>query len=94
MTYSRVSKPTLPSALDVFTSEFGMGSGGSRPLLPPGKPLCAPLLSLSQPNAQFGMIRLRRTPKLFECYMVKPHEQLVLVSFIDYSTSTPSLSTS
>ena len=32
MTYSRVSKPTLPSALDVFTSEFGMGSGGSRPL--------------------------------------------------------------
>ena len=23
---------------DVFTSEFGMGSGGSRPLLPPGKP--------------------------------------------------------
>jgi hypothetical protein len=34
------------------------------------------------------------TPKLFECYMVKPHGQLVLVSFIDYSTSTPSLSTS
>ena len=32
MTYSRVSKPTLPSALGVFTSEFGMGSGGSRPL--------------------------------------------------------------
>ena len=30
--------PTLPSALNVFTSEFEMGSGGSRPLLPPGKP--------------------------------------------------------
>ena len=29
--------PTLPSALNVFTSEFGMGSGGSRSLLPPGK---------------------------------------------------------
>ena len=29
--------PTLPSALSVFTSEFGMGSGGSRSLLPPGK---------------------------------------------------------
>ena len=29
--------PTLPSALYVFTSEFGMGSGGSRTLLPPGK---------------------------------------------------------
>ena len=30
--------PTLPSALSVFTSEFGMESGGSRSLLPPGKP--------------------------------------------------------
>ena len=29
--------PTLPSALNVFTSEFEMGSGGSRSLLPPGK---------------------------------------------------------
>jgi hypothetical protein len=29
--------PTLPSALSVFTSEFEMGSGGSRSLLPPGK---------------------------------------------------------
>src|SRR5690606_41654559 len=41
VTYSRVGKPTLPSALDVFTSEFWMGSGGSRPLWPPGKPVCA-----------------------------------------------------
>src|SRR5690606_14311831 len=31
--------PTLPSALSVFTSEFGMGSGGSRSLLPPGNRL-------------------------------------------------------
>ena len=31
--------PTLPSALNVFTSEFEMGSGGSRSLLPPGKPV-------------------------------------------------------
>ena len=30
-------KSTLPSARSVFTSEFGMGSGGSRSLLPPGK---------------------------------------------------------
>ena len=29
--------PTLSSALSVFTSEFGMGSGGSRSLLPPDK---------------------------------------------------------
>jgi hypothetical protein len=29
--------PTLPSALRRFTSEFGMGSGGTTALLPPGK---------------------------------------------------------
>ena len=29
--------PTLPSALRRFTSEFGMGSGGSTALWPPGK---------------------------------------------------------
>lgn len=34
------------------------------------------------------------SPKDFGRYMVKPHGQLVLVSFIHYCTSTPSLSTS
>jgi hypothetical protein len=29
--------PTLPSPLMRFTSEFGMGSGGTASLLPPGK---------------------------------------------------------
>ena len=37
VTYSSVAKATLPSALNVFTSEFGMGSGGSRSLWPPGE---------------------------------------------------------
>jgi hypothetical protein len=37
VTYSHMAKATLPSAQDVFTSEFGMGSGGSRPLKPSGK---------------------------------------------------------
>ena len=32
--------PTLPSALRRFTSEFGMGSGGTTALLPPGKFCC------------------------------------------------------
>ena len=32
--------PTLPSALRRFTSEFGMGSGGTTALVPPGK-FCA-----------------------------------------------------
>ncbi len=33
MTYSHMGTPTLPSALLRFTSEFGMGSGGSTTLL-------------------------------------------------------------
>ena len=32
-------KATLPSAHARFTSEFGMGSGGTTPLWPPGKGL-------------------------------------------------------
>ena len=37
VTYSRIGTPTLPSAMHRFTAEFGMGSGGSNALLPPGK---------------------------------------------------------
>ena len=37
MSYSRMANATLPSALPRFTSEFGMGSGGSTALWPPGK---------------------------------------------------------
>ena len=37
MTYSHMGTPTLPSAMNRFTSEFGMGSGGSDSLLSPGK---------------------------------------------------------
>ena len=39
--------PTLPSALRRFTSEFGMGSGGTTALLPPGKFCFIPTASLS-----------------------------------------------
>ena len=37
--------PTLSSALSVFTSEFGKGSGGSRSLWPPGNSFTAASLS-------------------------------------------------
>src|SRR5690625_3170400 len=37
VTYSHTANAALPSALARFTSEFGMESGGSAPLLPPGK---------------------------------------------------------
>ena len=36
MTYFHMGNPTLSSALDVFTTEFEMGSGGTRPLKSPG----------------------------------------------------------
>ena len=39
VSYSRMANATLPSALPRFTSEFGMGSGGSTALWPPGKKL-------------------------------------------------------
>ena len=32
-----MGNPTLPSAMHHFTAEFGMGSGGSNALMPPGK---------------------------------------------------------
>ena len=37
---------------------------------------------------------LRAFAKVLWCYMIKPHVQLVLVSFTHYCASTPSLSTS
>ena len=37
MTYSHMAKATLPLAQSIFTSEFGMGSGGSCSLMPSGK---------------------------------------------------------
>ena len=66
--------PTLPSALRRFTSEFGMGSGGTTALRPPGKfclstrpvPTCRcnlyqaeNLLSIRQNT--FGVVRLSLT---------------------------------
>ena len=37
MTYSHMANATLPSVMCRFTSEFGMGSGGTNSLWPPGK---------------------------------------------------------
>lgn len=44
---SHGGNPVLSSALNVFTSEFGMGSGGSRSLWPPGKPFAERGIRLS-----------------------------------------------
>ena len=40
MSYSHMGTPTLPSALLRFTSEFGMGSGGTTVLLSLDKNYC------------------------------------------------------
>ena len=93
--------PTLSSALSSFTSEFGMGSGGSHSLWPPGKGVGegavrwrACLQGSVFTLGELFSIGAHHTPEVFGCYMVKPLEQLVLVSFTRYRASTPSLSTS
>ena len=88
---SHGENPALPSALSVFTSEFGMGSGGSRSLWPPGK-----LVHVSRParkrsaakSKSFDVVASPKVthskgapaPRMLGCYMVKPHGQLVSVS--------------
>ncbi len=64
--------PTLPSALRRFTSEFGMGSGGTTALSPPGKfcfqhvltthrVICIRLKIISNRQNTFGVVRLSLT---------------------------------
>ena len=64
--------PTLPSALRRFTSEFGMGSGGTTALQPPGKfclsdrfmrsdVICIKLNLMSLRQNIFGVVRLSLT---------------------------------
>ena len=86
--------PTLPSALRRFTSEFGMGSGGTTALQPPGK-FC--LLTRSSPvnvicyQAETDVCL---SPKHLRRCKVKPHGSLVSVSSMYRYTYTPDLSTS
>ena len=56
--------PTLPSALSVFTSECGMGSGGSRSLWPPGKPVGVVGVRLSFPDLENGKPGSQKEPGL------------------------------
>jgi hypothetical protein len=48
MSYSHMGTPTLPSALSSFTSEFGMGSGGTYSLLLSDKPVLPVSVSQSE----------------------------------------------
>jgi hypothetical protein len=104
MTYFHMSSLTLSSARSGFTSEFEMGSGGSRSLWSPGKltgwgrnyflSCVLVLLPVALGKVKRSLYsHCMSSSKLLGCYMVKPHGQLVLVSFVHYCTSTPSLST-
>jgi hypothetical protein len=85
--------PTLPSALRRFTSEFGMGSGGTAALRPPGK-FCLPR-RLAGPRRVYPSQaeNSRLTKRLWRC-KVKPHGSLVPVSSTHRCAYTPGLSTS
>lgn len=68
MTYSHMGKPTLPSALSRFTSEFGMESGGANSLLSPGNWLFAiskPKTVRDKSNAKGLFNDFIMTPKHF-----------------------------
>ena len=85
--------PTLPSALRRFTSEFGMGSGGTTALRPPGK------FCFIRPLLRSDLICIRpkifsHPPKHLRRCKVKPHGSLVPVSSTHRCAYTPGLSTS
>ena len=85
--------PTLPSALRRFTSEFGMGSGGTTALSPPGKFCFQHVLT----THRVICIRLKifsNPPKHLRRCKVKPHGSLVSVSSTYRYAYTPDLSTS
>ncbi len=86
--------PTLPSALRRFTSEFGMGSGGTTALQPPGK-FCL-LTRFSPVNVICNQAEtdVCLSPKHLRRCKVKPHGSLVSVSSMYRYTYTPDLSTS
>ena len=91
--------PTLPSALRRFTSEFGMGSGGTTALVPPGifcfinRHVIHITIDLKS-RFKLKINILVSQPKHLRCCKVKPHGSLVLVSSTYRYAYTPSLSTS
>ena len=86
--------PTLPSALRRFTSEFGMGSGGTTALQPPGKFCLSDRFSRSDVICNQAEIDVCLSPKHLRRCKVKPHGSLVSVSSMYRYTYTPDLSTS
>ena len=74
--------PTLPSALRRFTSEFGMGSGGTTALLPPGKFCFRPRLSRSDcvaPLAPLSHILVYAPSRRLACRLVTAQNPLDVI---------------
>ena len=86
--------PTLPSALRRFTSEFGMGSGGTTALSPPGKFCFQHVLRTHRVICIRAENSLSNPPKQLRRCKVKPHGSLVPVSSTHRCAYTPGLSTS
>ena len=86
--------PTLPSALRRFTSEFGMGSGGTTALQPPGKFCLSDRFMRSDVICIKLNLMSASSPKHLRRCKVKPHGSLVSVSSMYRYTYTPDLSTS
>ena len=85
--------PTLPSALRRFTSEFGMGSGGTTALSPPGK-FCFQHVLRTHRVICIRLKIISNPPKHLRRCKVKPHGSLVPVSSTHRCAYTPGLSTS
>ncbi len=85
--------PTLPSALRRFTSEFGMGSGGTTALSPPGK-FCFQHVLRTHRLICIRAENSLNPPKHLRRCKVKPHGSLVPVSSTHRCAYTPGLSTS
>ena len=81
MTYSHMGPPTLPSAQLHFTSEFGMGSGGSTTLWLSGKTFYL-IISLSLRLFFDALLMYAYT---LRCYL---HHSLALPSILDVKLSS------
>ena len=70
-----------------------MDSGGTRTLLPPGKQAAAVIGQRGKYGSDVDGATELQHVSLLGCYMIKPHGQLVRVSFTHCCASTPRLST-
>lgn len=85
MSYFHMGTPTLSSALSGFTSEFEMGSGGTRSLCSPG----TNLLLAHQTDLRFpGFVRMTTETTLIYSFL-RTHPGYVL--FFTFSIQSTSL---